>query len=247
LEAWGMTPTTAASAQEAIGLMESSDEPYKAFILDMQMPKMDGTELARHIRADSAHRDAPIVLLTSIGTYVAEREEVGDLFDYILAKPVRKSQLYNAIAGIFGIEIARASAEATHQSSRSAKVLVVEDNAVNRKVAARLLERLGHEVDCACNGKEALGMAQMNSYDLIFMDVQMPEMDGYAATAAIREWQQRHGIATPIIAMTAHAMEGDREKCLEAGMDDYLSKPVTLNRLADMLERWLGESRGKAA
>lgn len=247
LEAWGMTPTTAASAHEALHLMEASAEPYRAFILDMQMPKMDGAELARRIRADSVHRDAPIVLLTSIGTYVAERDEVGDLCDYILAKPVRKSQLYNALAGIFGIEIARASSEATHQSSRSAKVLVVEDNAVNRKVAARLLERLGHDVDCACNGKEAVAMAQMNSYDLVFMDVQMPEMDGYAATAAIREWQQRHGVATPIIAMTAHAMEGDRERCLEAGMDDYLSKPVTLNRLSQMLERWLGGGDSKVA
>lgn len=246
LEAWGMTPTAAASAQEALHLIEHGEEPYKAVILDMQMPKMDGVDLARRLRANDRYREVPIVLLTSIGTYAAEREEVGTLFDYVLAKPVRKSQLYNALAGLFGIEITHPDNDGERQSSRSAKVLLVEDNAVNRKVAARLLERLGHEVDCACNGKEAIAMAQMNTYDLIFMDVQMPELDGYAATAAIREWQQRHGIATPIIAMTAHAMEGDREKCLQAGMDDYLSKPVTLNRLADMLERWLGK-RGEAA
>lgn len=247
LEAWGMTPTMAASAQEALSLIETADEPFKAFVLDMQMPQMDGASLARQIRARAECADAPIVLLTSVGTYAAEREEVGALFDYVLAKPVRKSQLYNALASIFGVATIDTSADHTRLSMRSGQVLVVEDNVVNRKVAARLLERLGQNVDCACNGKEAVAMAQMNSYDVIFMDVQMPEMDGYAATAAIREWQQRHGVVTPIIAMTAHAMEGDREKCLRAGMDDYLSKPITLNRLAEVLEKWLGSSGSKAA
>lgn len=246
LEAWGMTPTAAASAEEALRLIEDSKESYKAVVLDMQMPRVDGVDLARAIRAHERYKEVPLVLLTSIGTYAGEREEVDALFNYVLAKPMRKSQLYNALATLFGIEIASSAQETDLNSSRNARVLLVEDNAVNRKVAARLLERLGHGVDCACNGNEAIAMAQMNTYDLIFMDVQMPELDGYGATAAIREWQQRHGIATPIIAMTAHAMEGDREKCLEAGMDDYLSKPVTLKRLSDMLEKWLGGT-GQAA
>ena len=181
LEAWGMMPTTAGSPQEVLDLMDAADEPYRAFIIDMQMPEMDGAELARRIRADARYKDVPIVLLSSIGTYVSKCDGVGDLFDYVLVKPVRKSQLYNILAQLFGIEIERDSSEAVRLSSRSAKVLLVEDNAVNRKVASRLLERLGHDVDCACDGKEAVAMAQMNSYDLIFMDVQMPEMDGCAA------------------------------------------------------------------
>jgi two-component system, sensor histidine kinase and response regulator len=132
------------------------------------------------------------------------------------------------------------------ENKKHLKILLVEDNAVNQKLAARLLEKRGHLVELAWNGKEALAALEKQSFDLIFMDVQMPEMDGFQATAAIRQDEKTSGQHLPIVAMTAHAMEGDRERCLEAGMDNYLSKPIGLEKLDELLKCFLAEDSGLA-
>jgi len=160
--------------------------------------------------------------------------------DAYLTKPVRRSQLYNALCEAVGIavEVAQSSAPSTERRTSGVRVLLVEDNEVNRKLALHMLKRLGCSVDVATNGREAVEKTASHAYDLVLMDIQMPEMDGIEATRRIREREEGSGKHLPIIAMTAHAMEGDRERCLNAGMDDYLSKPVKIERLAQVIEKW---------
>jgi CheY-like chemotaxis protein len=188
-------------------------------------------------------RAIPLILLTSYVDRSYREQALKAGFSAYLSKPVRTSVLYKAVTATLGsIEAAAlptSSGEFTlHTPSEGVHLLVADDNAVNQKVACRMLEKLGYRCDVVANGKEALAALSRIAYDLILMDCQMPEMDGYDATSEIRRLES--GLChTPVIAMTAHVMAGDRERCLEAGMDDYVSKPVRVDELTTALKRWL--------
>jgi signal transduction histidine kinase/DNA-binding response OmpR family regulator len=262
------TVTDARSALAALRDAQHAGTPYDVAILDLAMPGMDGLELARAIRADPALASIKLVMLASTrpgerGDDEAERQAVLDAF---LTKPVRHSQLYDSLVMALstsgdrrpatcpsGTRAAFAAPSGAAGDSGAAvlspagrgRVLVVEDNTVNQRVAVRMLETRGYRADAVANGREAVDALAQTPYDLVLMDCQMPEMDGYAATAEIRWRERAQGMTarrTPIVAMTAHALEGDAEKCLAAGMDDYLPKPVTVQRLEAVLTRWSAQA-----
>jgi CheY-like chemotaxis protein len=232
-------------------------EPYHLAILDMQMPQMDGMELARKIKADPSISPTRLIMLSSIGRRGEGEEARQASIEAYLTKPVRQSQLFDAIAMVMGEAAEEVAPEqekeqqlVTVHSLKEAKgrsrirILVAEDNAVNQKVAVMMLERLGYRADVAANGLEAVEALSRISYAAVLMDVQMPEMDGYEATREIRRREENEkDRRTPIIAMTANAMQGDRERALEEGMDDYVAKPVKLEALGAVLERWGSEKR----
>jgi two-component system, sensor histidine kinase and response regulator len=202
--------------------------------------------LARAIKADPLLSRTPLVLLTSVAHRgsAGEAEHAG--FSAFLLKPIRQSQLYDCIATVIGAASEPAAPRLiTGETLRDApaairaRVLLAEDNVVNQRVAVRMLEKLGCRVDVATNGLEAVEASGRIGYHCIFMDCQMPDMDGYEATAAIRQREAQTGGRVPIIAMTANALESDRERCLGAGMDDYVSKPVQPKQLATTVEKWV--------
>ncbi len=258
LNSWGLRNDSSNSAEDALNLLraaQSAGDPYHIAILEQQMPTMDGEELARAVKTDAKLKDTALVLLTSIAVRgdAARMKEAG--FSACLTKPARASQLLNALITVWGNQKLAPSAEFVvhHPAAKGhtsifpgesaqpvfcARVLIVEDNAVNQMVAARLLEKLGCRVDVAANGREAVEMVGLLPYDAIFMDCQMPEMDGFEATQEIRR-REGSSFHHPIIAMTANAMLGDRERCLDAGMDDYVSKPIRKADLTETLERHL--------
>jgi signal transduction histidine kinase/DNA-binding response OmpR family regulator len=256
LTSWGMIHEEADSGLRALEALRGAAARGTAFelaILDLMMPGMDGFELARAIKSDPAIAGVRLVLLTSFGQRgddVAARE-IG--VAAYLTKPVRQSQLYDCLSTVVGHVPGTSEQDAPSELPRHASgetkkmsnklILLAEDNIVNQKVAARQLQKLGYRADLVANGQEALEALGRIPYDLVLMDCQMPEMDGYEATAEIR---RREGSAkhTPIVAMTANALEGDREKCIAAGMDDYVSKPVKPEELAEVLGRLL--SKGDA-
>jgi PAS domain S-box-containing protein len=238
--AWGMVPRETGSPTQALECIRRGD-PLDVAILDMQMPEMDGLTLAHEIRR---YRDAdalPLVMISSLGRRADDREARGE-FTAILTKPIKASQLYEAVAAAVGARTRGAQrareAEPDVMPRRRAhlRVLLAEDNAVNQQLALRMLGTLGYEADVAVNGLEALEALRRRPYDVVLMDVEMPEMDGLEAARRIHgEWP---GDKRPrIVAMTANAMQGDREICLAAGMDDYLSKPIHLGELANALRR----------
>jgi PAS domain S-box-containing protein len=239
-DSWGMVPRDSGSPSQALEWIRRGD-PLDVAILDMQMPEMDGLSLAREIRR---YRDAdalPLVMLTSLGRRAGDREARGE-FAAILTKPIKASQLYEAVAAVVGAELPgpqhapEAEPDATAGARAQLRVLLAEDNAVNQQLALRMLETLGYTADVAVNGLEALEALRRRPYDVVLMDVEMPEMDGLEAARCMhREWP---GHERPrIVAMTANAMQGDREICLAAGMDDYVSKPIHLDDLAEALSR----------
>ena len=262
-EQWGCRHAVVEDGREALTLLRTAaaeGDPFDVAVLDMQLPEMNGEDLGRTIKADPALGDVHLVMLTSLSNRgdVDRLKTVG--FEGYLLKPVRPSQLLDclrtvATEGVIETRLPDSTEVASHSPAEQAAVadstaerrhiLLAEDNIVNQRVAQKLLENLGYRCDVAANGVEAVDMLALKSYDAVLMDCQMPEMDGYAATRAIRDPSsdvRAHGI--PIIAMTANAMEGDREKCLEAGMDDYTSKPVNAKTLAEALERWIGPAAG---
>ena len=216
--------------------------PYDVALLDSQMPDMDGVTLARVIKADPTLAPVRLVLLTPLGQHAARADELSEIFAGYLSKPVRQSQLYDCL--VAAKARTRRTLSATSHSPMTAlpqlgaRVLVVEDNVVNQQVLVHMLERYGCTVDVVVNGREAVNASGLMAYDCLFMDCQMPEMDGYAATVAIRQREAQTGHHLPIIAMTASAMQGDRERCLAAGMDDYIAKPVKPEALVAMLRKW---------
>ena len=219
--------------------------PYDVVLLDSQMPGMDGVAVAQAIKADPALASVPLVLLTPFGRPVPRAEAQYRGFTAFLTKPVRQSQLYECIAAMqkppartIAVWPVSSHDIPPPRLHIGAKVLVVEDNIVNRKLLVRLLERHGCQVDVAVNGREAFDASARVAYDCLFMDCQMPEMDGYAATAAIRQREKQTGDHVPIIAITANAMLEDRERCLAAGMDDYVARPVKIDVIVTMLEKW---------
>jgi len=246
LDSWGTRERSFESGAQALRALRAAadeDDPFEVAIVDLMMPEMDGADVASSIRSDPKLKDTVIVLLTSAGR--SERPVPG--VDMELVKPVRPSQLFDVLQSLLASRPAHTRRRVNREGSgppaarhRWARILVVEDNAANLKVAVRMVERLGYRADVAGNGNEALEILGRVQYDAVLMDCQMPELDGYEATREIRrgETQGRH---VPIIAMTASAMAGDRERCLAAGMDDYISKPVKLHIVAAVLERWLGD------
>ena len=236
---WGMTPRVTGSPLEALGWLEQG-ERFDLAILDMHMPEMDGLALARRIR--SRHAALPLVLFSSLG-----RREAGDdekLFNAYLAKPIRQSHLYDTLVGLLAQDAApkavatpgRPQLDPEQATRHPLRILLAEDNVVNQKLALRLLQQMGYRADLASNGIEAVESVQRQAYDVVLMDVQMPEMDGLEASRQITAlWQPRD--RPRIIAMTANAMQGDRDMCLAAGMDDYLTKPIRVERLVEALNQ----------
>jgi len=235
-----MVPRETGSPTEALEWIRRGD-PLDVAILDMQMPEMDGLTLAREIRRYRDTDALPLVMLSSLGRRADDREARGE-FAAILTKPIKASQLYEAVAAVVGAETRgagrarEAEPDAIPRRRAPLRVLLAEDNAVNQQVALRMLGTLGYRADVAMNGVEALEALRRRPYDVVLMDVEMPEMDGLEAARRIhREWP---GDERPrIVAMTANAMQGDREICLAAGMDDYVSKPIHADELADALSR----------
>jgi two-component system, sensor histidine kinase and response regulator len=248
LENFGCSVSTAANGSEVIpalfrGLLTSS--PFKLVLLDMQMPVMDGQETLRAIREEPLTRNINVVVLTSMG----RRGELNQLSDLgisgYMIKPIRQSQLLDTITAVLNNRKRHSSkdrSEFTHAKASKPKtklhILVAEDNEINQKMARALITRQGHEVTIASNGNEAVEAVRAGGYDLVLMDVQMPEMDGLEASRKIREMEGSAGTHIPIIALTAHAMQGDRQHCLDAGMDDYLSKPLDPRKVFQAIEHW---------
>jgi signal transduction histidine kinase/DNA-binding response OmpR family regulator len=256
---WHMVPTLVESAHEALATLRAAQQagkPYNLLLTDVQMPVMDGFTLTEAIKKDAAIAGVTVVMLTSAGRPgdAARCRELG-VAAYI-SKPIRRSQLRSAIlmalTGHFAEQvrptlIMRHSLRETHRTGR---LLLVEDNKVNQTVARRLLERRGHTVVVANNGREALAILEevtTAGFEVVLMDVQMPEMGGFECTGIIRAREKVTRFHLPIIAMTAHAMKGDEERCLAAGMDDYLSKPIRPDELFEVVERHLDNAPGNAA
>jgi signal transduction histidine kinase/DNA-binding response OmpR family regulator/HPt (histidine-containing phosphotransfer) domain-containing protein len=233
-----------ASALQALQDAASADKPYTIALIDMQMPGMDGAQLSAHIRSDARLVATRMVLLTSQGQRGdAKRVQAAGFAGYLI-KPVNLSELYTAMRQVAAAESHKAPLVTRHTASAQiqfvAKVLVVEDNTTNQLVAKGMLKKLGVQVDVANNGREAIVALAHSHYDLVFMDCQMPVMDGYQATRAIRDPATRvlkHDV--PIVAITANAFSSDREACLAAGMNDFMSKPIDPKKLAAALATWL--------
>ncbi len=242
LRSWGCRPEEATGGAAALAMLAEAAKtnPYGLVLLDMQMPGMDGAEVAARVRADPALADLPLVLLSSMGALRGGPERARELgFDVAVTKPVCRSVLAETVTAVLERRIPRAAAggRASAAAVRSLDVLVAEDNTVNRDVIRQMLELLDCRVHAVENGRLAVQALQGGRYDVVLMDVQMPEMDGLEATAAIRRHEAGTGRRIPIVALTAHALAGQRERCIAAGMDDFLAKPLTLDALKVALGR----------
>jgi two-component system, sensor histidine kinase and response regulator len=243
---WGMKSTPAESARQALERLDQArkeDKLFKLILIDANMPHMDGFELAEEINKNPEYRNILIMMLSSAG-FRGDSTRCRQLgFSAYLTKPVKQSFLLDAIMLALGTppekrgETPLITRHSLIQPRNRFSILLAEDNPINQKLAVRILENRGHKVTVVDNGKKTLAALDKNAYDLVLMDVQMPEMDGYQATAEIRLRERKSGNHTPIIAMTAHAMKGDREKCLEAGMDEYVSKPLKPYDLQSTIEQ----------
>jgi PAS domain S-box-containing protein len=258
LSAWGMRPSAcdgAAAAIDAAKKAARDGAPFEIAIFDHQMPGMDGVELARLIRQDPATIAMPLILLTSSGRKGAPEEHANTLFDAYLVKPARASMLLDSLIACLqgraiekSLEARDALATAAHEGETplaGRKVLVAEDNTVNQLVISSMLTKLGCVVLMASNGAEAVALYEAERPDIVLTDISMPVMDGVEASRRIRESQVRLGISAPIVGVTAHAMKDDRDRCLEAGMDDHLPKPVKPGPLREVLMRWLVSNPGE--
>ncbi|MBF0303844.1 MAG: CHASE domain-containing protein [Desulfamplus sp.] len=262
LTSWGMRPSEAVDGFQALQSIYhavENNDPFKVAIIDMQMPGMDGEEVGRRIKSDSRIADIRMVMLTSIGDKGDCKHFKTTGFDGYLTKPVRYNELMAVIASALAGKNSKtqgkseqspqykpyeASYTATIKSGlftdKKAKILLAEDNITNQLVAIGIINKIGLQADIASNGLDAINALKQVHYDLVLMDVQMPEMDGFEATRQIRSRESEVlNPNVPIIAMTANAMQGDRDKCLDAGMNDYISKPVDPDDLALMIKRWL--------
>lgn len=264
MKSWGMRPTEVPDGPTALEAMNAAYEegdPFKIAVLDMHMPGMDGTMLAKTLKSDERFSHIPLVLLTSLGERGESRRFASIGFAGYLVKPLRHTDLFNVLAATLathanGMPVSGAESDVvpivTRHSAREIcrvsidsgkRILLVEDNIINQQVALGFLKKYGLKADATANGEEALKALENIPYDLVLMDVQMPVMDGYEATRRIRDPKSKvlnHDV--PVIAMTANALQGDREICLEAGMNDYISKPIEPQKLAGALEHWLPES-----
>jgi CheY-like chemotaxis protein len=251
LEKWGCPHHEAPNAEDTLAALRAGHErgqPYRIAILDMQMPDIDGEELGRKIKADESLRETLLVAMTSVGRRGDAVRLRREGFAAYLTKPVKQSLLHDCLATLLSPERLRAAQTqgrivtrhtVAEDKGRGVRILLAEDNPTNQKVALGILGKFGCRTDAVPNGLKAIQALESVPYDLVFMDCQMPELDGYEATRAIRSPESavlNHRI--PIIAMTANAMQGDRDKCLAAGMDDYLAKPVRPDTLGEMVKKW---------
>ena len=252
LRKWSVETVAAAGGQEALTILReraSGPGAIRLVLLDSQMPGMDGFETARRIREDLG-LSMPVILLRSVGSAGdADRRRKAGIHSY-LNKPLRQEELLAAICEVVGPAAENQSVPAAHDETErpaaaAVRVLLAEDNPVNRTLAVRLLEREGYQIKVTCNGREALTAFESDRFDLALLDIQMPEIDGFGVTTAIRRYEAERGGHLPIIAMTAHAMKGDAEQCLAAGMDGYVSKPITAVRLFEEIESVLTASRAQ--
>jgi two-component system, sensor histidine kinase and response regulator len=254
---WEMKTVPVENGEQALAQLSSArgaGAPFGLILADMHMPGMDGFTLIEHIRKKPELATATIVMLTSAGHRgdAARCQKLG-VAAYLL-KPIRQSELREALARVLGARehdgviplITRFSLQDARDPSASLRILLAEDNLVNQRLAVRLLEKRGHQVVVAGNGREALEALEKGHFDLVFMDVQMPEMDGLEATSAIRAKEKSSGLRQTIIALTAHAMTGDREKCLDGGMDGYLTKPIRPQELNAILDDCLKRRQSEA-
>jgi two-component system, sensor histidine kinase and response regulator len=256
LASWRMKPTTvsdAATAESALRRAAAAKTRFDLLISDCQMPDVDGFMLARRVKRDRRLAKTPIVMLTSVGQSddLVRRQRAN--IDALLTKPVKHSDLLEAVSSLFGVATRHGRTEPTARRTvsrprRTLHVLVAEDSPVNRTLVTTLLKRRGHTVTAVENGRKALAAIQSRArFDLVLMDLQMPEMGGLEATRAIRDREREERTTRlPLVALTAHAMQGDRERCLEAGMDGYLSKPIDVDELIATVERF-GEAPAKPA
>ena len=264
ITAWGMRNGSFATAPEALAAVRTareSGDPYDFVIADFQMPEMDGFTLAKEIKADAAIRDTLVVILSSIGDSREIKAAQGTTIDACMVKPVRQSQLFNTLASTWAGRVPTAQRTQTEQVSPALpgdikparplsfngshlRVLVAEDNIVNQKAAVRILEKMSIRVDVAANGREAVDMLRVLPYDCVFMDCQMPEMDGYEAATEIRR-QESPGRHIAIVAMTADVLGDGRQRCLMSGMDDFIPKPIQIQTLLDALKRWAPASQSQ--
>jgi two-component system sensor histidine kinase/response regulator len=256
LDSWYCRYEETANADKALEMLHDAvkeNDPFRIAVVDMFIPGMDGETFGKKVKSDHDLKNVLLIMMTSLGRQgdAARLKEIG--FSAYLTKPIRKSQLYDCLTTVLS-RMNQAPEPAEHpivtrhsineERRRRYRILLVEDNLTNRLVAMTILEKLGYRADAAGNGLEALEALEMTPYDLVLMDCQMPEMDGYDATQAIRKREAEemgNGVMRhiPIVALTAHAMKGDREKCEAAGMDDYITKPVNPQDVADIIEKWL--------
>lgn len=241
--AWGMLPHDTESPRQALDWLKQGN-PYDLILLDYQMPVLDGISLAKKIRENEQFKKTPIMILTSVGRRESEVSTSGLKLEAYITKPIKHTVLYENIVKAFGGKIkteSKLEQKVDIDSDLSKKyplrILLAEDNVVNQKVAVRILQRLGFRVEIAANGQEVLDLVKTVSYDLIFMDVQMPDMDGMEASRRLVK-TYKENVRPKIIAMTANAMQGDREKCIAAGMDDYIAKPIRIEEIQFMIEKW---------
>jgi len=252
---WRMRPVAVEGGAAALATLESSlsaDQPFAVVLLDGHMPDMDGFAVAERISRDPRYADIKLVMLTSVSQPedVTRCRRLG--ISAYLTKPIKQSELFDVVVTAIGQPVgerprARKRSKWPRRAQRRLHVLLAEDNEVNQLLATRIFEKLGHHVTVVNNGREALSAVQAGKFDLVAMDVQMPEMDGLAATAAIRAWEKSTGTHIPILAMTAHAMKGDRERCLAAGMDGYASKPIRIAELEQAIAQLAGPSKSAEA
>jgi signal transduction histidine kinase/DNA-binding response OmpR family regulator len=258
LNRWEMCTNSVEGGEEALAELSAArnaENPYELIVTDMHMPNMDGFALIEEIRRRPELTTATIMMLTSAG-HRGDGERCKELgVAAYLLKPIRQSELREAVARVLGARaqtgpvplITRYSLHDEREPDSVLRVLVAEDNLVNQRLATRLLEKRGHRVGVALNGREVLSALEKDRFDLILMDVQMPEMDGLEATAAIRQKESSSGNHQPIVALTAHAMKGDEERCLAAGMDGYLTKPIRPQELDRILETYIVRRKELAA
>jgi two-component system, sensor histidine kinase and response regulator len=247
LTSWQMKPTCVGSGLEALTQLRQAakdGQPFPVVLLDYMMPDMDGFTVTAEVQSDpDLKRTALLMLSSACGSGVAAHSREMGMAGY-LTKPVRRSELLNLIMTAVGSRLQLAApVEETGEKpvapkGRSLRLLLAEDNTVNQRLAVRILEKRGHHVTVVGTGKDALCALERESFDVVLMDVQMPRVDGFEATGIIREWERKSGKHQTIIAMTAHAMTGDRERCLAAGMDEYISKPLDAQKLIELIDRF---------
>jgi two-component system sensor histidine kinase/response regulator len=245
---WKMKPASAAGGMEALAMLRQAAErgdPFALVVTDCHMPEMDGFDLARRIR-DSPHLTEAVVMMLTSGMQTGDIQRCRELGICVhVTKPVRRAELKSAMAMVMSRAgrgqapqppVTEMAAPAEPRKHVPMHILLAEDNIVNQRVALRILEKAGHRVTVANNGVQALQAFDLQDFDVVLMDLQMPEMGGFEATAKIRE--RERGALVPIIAMTAHAMTGDRERCLNAGMDDYIAKPIRASALIELVAKY---------
>jgi PAS domain S-box-containing protein len=240
---WGMLPRATPNGKEALKWIKNND-PFDIAILDMLMPEMDGITLTKKVREIRTKDDLPIIMLTSAGKYDVDRELTEKLFSAFVSKPIKQSQLYNIILNVTlkesDIELDEMKKKVIDRNMFEKipmRLLVAEDNIINQKLIIKILLQLGYKADVVGNGIEVIETLKRQRYDMIFMDIQMPEMDGLEATKYINQTWHNEDRPT-IVAMTANVMHGDKEKCINAGMDDYISKPVLIEEVQKIIIKW---------